>query len=100
MSPTPSRPAGLDGAGARLQPDTDVEGADVLGDHPDGQLKAWLADPVFNEEAKHLDRLLGDADLLLKLQLSGYAPKGSPRRADERGCAELLESAQYSHPVA
>lgn len=75
MSPTPSRSAGPLGAGVRLQPDTEAEAADVLGDHPDGQLEAWLADPVFSEDAKNLDRLLGDADLLLQLQLSGYVSK-------------------------
>jgi DNA-directed RNA polymerase specialized sigma24 family protein len=75
MSPTPPGPAGPRGAGARLKPDGEVDDEDLLGERPDGQIEAWLADPVFAEDVKNLDRLLGDADMLLQLQLTGYAPK-------------------------
>ncbi|MCE5292461.1 MAG: sigma-70 family RNA polymerase sigma factor [Nocardiaceae bacterium] len=62
MSPVAPEPVG---AGARLQPD----------DSAIPQLRAWLANPVFDQHARNLNRLLGDADLLLNLQLSGYAPR-------------------------
>lgn len=55
-----ARPAGLAADPARLEPDESV-------------LDDWLADDEFDQAAEHLRRLGGDAELLLNLQLDGFA---------------------------
>ncbi len=74
MSRNLAGPAGPVGDGARLQP---VNGpADFTESaSSERQLREWLADPVLERASQNLARLLGDADMLLQLQLSGYADR-------------------------
>lgn len=60
-----ARPEGPAADGACIEPDEGYHHQVVVN---------WLAEVEFEDKAEHLDRLLGDEDLLLSLQLGSYAP--------------------------
>lgn len=66
-----ARPEGPAADGARLEPDGCAE------------LDSWLDDTEFSSSTEKLERLLGDQDLLLNLQLNQYSEKSWAPVAEE-----------------
>ena len=61
-----ARPEGPAADGARIEPDEDQNS---------GVVEQWLSDAEFDEGNERLERLLGDQELLLSLQLGRYSAK-------------------------
>src|SRR5690349_18064281 len=69
MSQSPRRDGGHWDAPTDLEPSQDANQG-----HSSEALEDRLVDDDRHPDAEHLDRLLGDSDLLLRLQLSNYSP--------------------------